>query len=749
MFNPESSIIRGLFSLLSPPGPRGRLTTLMFHKIPLAPDPLVPDELCLQEFEIILDFLQQHMQLVTLGEAAAALASGRLPARAVAITFDDGYAEWISHVAPLLRQRRIPATFFISTEALDGSALWHERIVAGVRALPIHGARLPYGFGGHGDLSSQVSRIKLVGELLERLKYAPLPERLATIAQLEAQAVGALVLPAAFDAAAVRDLHSQGFEIGAHTVRHPILNECSEAEAIAEIGGSREALCALTRGPVNLFAYPNGRPGRDYNSQHVRMVRQSGYLAAVASTGGAASASSDIFQLPRSTLWGTSRERMAYRVARNLRTPELRVQHPAQGENPRPTDVRCLLVASTFPPINGGSAVVYENLCLHMPPGSIRVLAAKNNYLTHGVISGWKEHDASLGFAVDRLPYLRPLMLPPPANLVVSLYRLIFQDLFLYARILLKAALIVRQQRINVVCVGELVTGSWLGLALRKLFGCGLIIYVHGEEVTTQTAGRLHGNRRRSYLQAADKVISVSSFTCDALTREMGLPSEAIALVPNGVDTDRFSPGAADLQFLAAHGLAGKRLIVSVGRLVPRKGMDMAIRAMPAVLRQVPEARLLIIGDGEYRPELMRIIDEEAMHDQVTLVGKVSDRDLLRYLQACELFVMPNRTMPDGDTEGFGLVFREANACGKPVVGGRAGGAVEAVVDGQSGLLVDGCQPTEIAAAIVGILSDAELARQMSSFGLKLAQENNTRAVAERFLKICERLLEQSLAPSK
>jgi phosphatidylinositol alpha-1,6-mannosyltransferase len=151
----------------------------------------------------------------------------------------------------------------------------------------------------------------------------------------------------------------------------------------------------------------------------------------------------------------------------------------------------------------------------------------------------------------------------------------------------------------------------------------------------------------------------------------------------------------------------------------------------------------LIVGDGELREELQKTIADLRLGAYVTLVGKVTDDELLRYLRTCDLFVMPNRTLPDGDTEGFGLVFREANACHKPVIGGRAGGAVEAVADGTSGLLVDGYQPDQIAAAIERILDDPALSRQLADGGLTLARENSTKAVAHKFLRTCERLLSE------
>ena len=735
-------VSNGLFSLLSRQGQNAKLTVLLFHKVPLAADPLTPTEPVFSQFEHILDFLQENTNVLPLTDAAAALASGSLPKKAVALTFDDGYDEWLTTVSPALRARNMHATFFVTTEQLDGPALWHERIIAAVRALPDSGARLPYGFGSYGDLRQPGSRIRLISELQERLKYAPLPERLGAIEMLEAQALSPLVWPRPFDRDSVRALHSQGFEIGGHTISHPILNECTDAQATEEIAGCKDELESIIGGRIHAFAYPNGRPLKDYEGRHVAMVKACGYKVAVATSGGAARLDSDIFQLPRFTPWGATNERMALQLARNLVERERRVA-VAPAQSARDTPVRCLMVASTFTPLHGGSAVVYENLCKHMPAGSVHVLTAQTNYLTGREIGGWREHDQSVSFPVHRIPLLRPLMQPPPANIGVSLARFAFKDIPLYVNVLLAAARLVRRHQINVVCIGELVAGSWLGIALRKALGTRLMIYVHGEEITTATSGRLHGNKRRDYLNAADKVIAVSSFTCDALTQQMGLRAEQVSLVHNGVDTDRFTPGERDPDLVQKHGLEGKKVVLTLGRLVPRKGADMGIRAMAKVFRQRSDVHYLIVGDGELRPELERLIAEEDLGRQVTLVGPVSEPDLVRYFRLCDLFLMPNRTMPDGDTEGFGLVFREANACGKPVIGGRAGGVVEAVVDGQSGYLVNGEDPDDIAEKVLAILNNDDLAAFLGSRGLDIARGANTREVANRFVLIAERVLRQ------
>jgi glycosyltransferase involved in cell wall biosynthesis len=392
--------------------------------------------------------------------------------------------------------------------------------------------------------------------------------------------------------------------------------------------------------------------------------------------------------------------------------------------------------------------VVYDSLCRELPEGSVRVLSARRNYLDNRDIAGWQEHDAQAPYPIERIELLRPLLLPPPRNLAVSLWRLLAQDLALYVRAYREAARLVARHHINIVVVGELVTGSWLGLALRARFGCRVVIYVHGEEVTTVTGGRLHGNLRAYYLRAADHVVAVSSFTCEALMRLMKVPKEHITLVPNGVDTRRFVPALPSPALVERHQLEGKQVVLTVGRLVTRKGIDMALRAVAQVLRTMPALHYLVAGDGPERARLQQIIDEEGIGSQVTLLGKVSNEDLVRYLQLCDVFLMPNRTLDDGDTEGFGLVFREANACGKPVIGGRAGGVVEAVVDGETGLLVDGTDVNDIAGALRCILGDRELAAHWGAQGLALARANNTGAVADKFLQVCERQLARRPAPA-
>lgn len=401
----------------------------------------------------------------------------------------------------------------------------------------------------------------------------------------------------------------------------------------------------------------------------------------------------------------------------------------------------CLLVANFFTPIRGGSAVVYEALCKCSPPGSMVVLAPWRMFADGSEIPGWREHDAGANYPIYRIELLRPRTAVAPPTPLLSLWRWLSVDLPLRWRIFLKVREIVKKHDVKVICVGELVSGSWIGLMGQRFLGCKMISYIHGEEITTEMDYRFYGRQRRRYLRKADAVVAVSHFTEKALIRLMGVAPRKIHLFHNGVDLERFQPGPQRADLIDRHGLAGKRIILSVGRIVPRKGVDAVIRAMPTILASVPNAHYLIVGTGHYRPTLEALVAELGLERNVAFAGVVADEELADYYRLCDLFVMPNREMPDGDTEGFGLVFLEANACGKPVVGGIAGGAVEAVRHGENGLLVDGWSVGAIAETIVRLLTDVGLYDRLAARGLEIALASSSRAKAEQFQALCAHLV--------
>ncbi|HXS06880.1 MAG TPA: glycosyltransferase family 4 protein [Rhizomicrobium sp.] len=389
---------------------------------------------------------------------------------------------------------------------------------------------------------------------------------------------------------------------------------------------------------------------------------------------------------------------------------------------------RVLLISSTFPPVTGGSAVVYDNICRAAQPQVVG-LAPSCDYQTGLPIEGVEAHDRSAPYVIHRLPLLRPAEGGKSHALA---------DLRLMLRVLKTALGIARREGIRTICLGDLVYGGWLVFPLRYLFGYKVLIYVHGEEVTTRDGGGLFDAWRARFLAHAHAVIAVSSFTRDALMRLMNLDPAKIVLIPNGVDLARFQLRPRNPALAARLGVAGRRVILSVGRLVPRKGADRLIAAMPAILNAVPDAHLLIAGQGMLRTTLDALVREKNLLDRVTFLGEVTDEDLVDLYALADVFALPNREMPDGDTEGFGLVFLEANACGKPVLSGRAGGVVDAVTDGVNGLAVDGNDSEAIAAGLTRLLQDDRLYARLAQGGLETARRGDWKNRAAEFLKACD-----------
>ena len=185
-----------------------------------------------------------------------------------------------------------------------------------------------------------------------------------------------------------------------------------------------------------------------------------------------------------------------------------------------------------------------------------------------------------------------------------------------------------------------------------------------------------------------------------------------------GIDVSHFVPLEAPSQLREELGLTHKSVIVSVGRLVPRKGQDRLVEALPIIRRSISNVHLLLVGEGRYRKSLEKMVAEKALGSSVTFVGRVHYAKLPAYFQCGDIFAMPSRSRLAGlEVEGLGIVYLEAGACGLPVIAGNSGGAPDAVVDGVTGIVVDGTNVNEIAAAIVRILGDPAKAKAMGDKG--------------------------------
>jgi phosphatidylinositol alpha-1,6-mannosyltransferase len=222
-----------------------------------------------------------------------------------------------------------------------------------------------------------------------------------------------------------------------------------------------------------------------------------------------------------------------------------------------------------------------------------------------------------------------------------------------------------------------------------------------------------------------DYLTYLGQFTQQAISRALSaLDAQHMVKIAPGIDVDHFFPRDATTLRRELK-LDNKRVIVSVGRLVHRKGQDHLIQALPQILKSVPDAHLLMVGQGPYREHLEKLVQQLGLKDHVSFIGRIQYNQLPEYICAGDVFAMPSRSRFFGlEVEGLGIVYLEASACGLPVIAGSSGGAPDAVLDGVTGFVVDGQDNHEIATAAITLLSDLDQAKRMGAAGREWIVEN-------------------------
>lgn len=315
------SPLRHLLSRLSPAGDQARLSVVIFHRVLAVRDPLFPEELDRQGFDAACAWLAAWFNVLPLDEAVVRLQAGSLPDRALAITFDDGYADNHDIALPVLQAHGLCATFFIATGFLDGGRMWNDTVVESMRGclartLMVGDLGLP-GIDAL-QLDTPASRRAAIDSLLGAIKYLPPDQRQAAVERVAERANTTLPTTLMMTSAQVKALADAGMQIGAHTVSHPILACLDDASALKQMQHSKSALEDLLGQPVRSFAYPNGRPGRDYLPRDAQLAHRAGFELAVSTAHGAARAGDDVFQLPRFTPWDRQRWAFGARMVQNL-----------------------------------------------------------------------------------------------------------------------------------------------------------------------------------------------------------------------------------------------------------------------------------------------------------------------------------------------------------------------------------------------------------------------------------------------
>ncbi|WP_419994234.1 glycosyltransferase family 4 protein [Streptomyces boninensis] len=363
---------------------------------------------------------------------------------------------------------------------------------------------------------------------------------------------------------------------------------------------------------------------------------------------------------------------------------------------------KTLIVTNDFPPRPGGIQAFLHSMALRLDPEQVVVYA-----------STWKRdaegREATRAFDAEQ-PYRvvrdrTTMLLPTP-------------------RVTRRAAGLLREHGCTSVWFGAAAPLGLMAPALRKAGARRLVATTHGHEAGWAQLPAARQLLRRIG-ESTDTITYLGEYTRSRIARAL-TPEAAGRMVqlPPGVDEKVFHPGSGGDEVRARIGLTDRPVVVCVSRLVPRKGQDTLIKAMPRILTAVPDAVLLIVGGGPYEDELRKLAGETGVADAVRFTGSVPWAELPAHYGAGDVFAMPCRTRRGGlDVEGLGIVYLEASATGLPVVGGDSGGAPDAVLEGETGWVVRGGSAAETADRVTALLQDPDLRRRMGKRGREWVEE--------------------------
>ncbi|WP_086822859.1 glycosyltransferase family 4 protein [Streptomyces sp. NRRL B-24572] len=363
---------------------------------------------------------------------------------------------------------------------------------------------------------------------------------------------------------------------------------------------------------------------------------------------------------------------------------------------------KTLIVTNDFPPRPGGIQAFLHNMALRLDPDRIVVYASTWKRSREG-IEATAAFDAEQPFTVVR--DRTTMLLPTP-------------------RVTARATALLREHGCESVWFGAAAPLGLMAPALRRAGAKRLVATTHGHEAGWAQLPAARQLLRRIG-EGTDTITYLGEYTRSRIASAL-TPAAAGRMVqlPPGVDEKTFHPDSGGDEVRARLGLSDRPVVVCVSRLVPRKGQDTLIRAMPAILSRVPDAVLLIVGGGPYEKDLHRLAAETGVAGSVRFTGAVPWSELPAHYGAGDVFAMPCRTRRGGlDVEGLGIVYLEASATGLPVVAGDSGGAPDAVLDGETGWVVRGESAEETADRVTTLLLDPELCARMGERGRAWVEE--------------------------
>jgi phosphatidylinositol alpha-1,6-mannosyltransferase len=361
---------------------------------------------------------------------------------------------------------------------------------------------------------------------------------------------------------------------------------------------------------------------------------------------------------------------------------------------------KILCVTNDFGPRTGGIETFVMGLIERLSPGSVIVYTSGQGD-TREYDQRWLDQ-----FGVRVIRDRSKILLPTP-------------------RVSSAIKKVITTENLQVIFFGAAAPLAIMAGRFRKVGVQKIVALTHGHEVWWAKLWPFNWAIR--YIGASvDHLTYLGDFTRHEISRALSSKaSAAMVKIAPGIDTNHFAPQASAEQLRATLGLTDKKVIVSVGRLVHRKGQDSLIAALPEILQRHPSAHILLVGEGPYRKHLEKMVADLKVDDAITFIGRIQHADLPRYICVGDIFAMPSRSRLAGlEVEGLGIVYLEASACELPVIAGISGGAPDAVLEGETGICVDGTNPSEIASAVISLLDDSLRASAMGKRGREWIYSN-------------------------
>lgn len=352
---------------------------------------------------------------------------------------------------------------------------------------------------------------------------------------------------------------------------------------------------------------------------------------------------------------------------------------------------KTLFISLEFPPQIGGVANYLANLCQNLDNSKIIVLTNK--------------HPESEKFDQQQK------------------YKIIRKDLFSkifwpkWLKLYFIAKKITKKEKIEQIIACQTLPVGTIAYLLKLPY----LVATYAMDVTLLNNHPRKIKLAKKIYQKAQNIITISQYTKKELVK-LGVSENKIKMIYPcpAIQSLEINKEKSE-QFKKKYNPEGKKIILSCGRLVERKGQDMVIRAMKTVLEKIPNALYLIGGKGDYEKKLKNLVNSLELNDKIKFIGFVDEGDLPYLYNLCDVFAMPSRQLKNGDVEGFGMVFLEANLFNKPVVGGNSGGIPDAIIDGETGILVNPTSADDIARAIIKLLQDHALSQRLGQNGKKRA----------------------------